>query len=87
MLDLVNRRNLAFMYKERLDVEMFKIIKGSYSHRLSPISSFDLVNSSKRSDWYSRSRIQDDEARFKVALKNCNLTQIGFMKGACVNFK
>lgn len=75
------------MYKERLDVEMFKIIKGSYSHRLSPISNFDLVNFSKRSDWYSRARIQDDAARFKVALKNCNLTQIGFMKGACVNFK
>ena len=49
VLDLVNRRNLAFMYKQRLGVEMFKIIKGSYSHRLSPISNFDLVNFSKRS--------------------------------------
>ena len=49
VLDLVNRRNLAFMYKQRLGVEMFKIIRGSYSHRLSPISNFDLVNFSKRS--------------------------------------
>ena len=31
-LDLVNRRNLAFMCKQRLGVEMFKIIKGSYSN-------------------------------------------------------
>ena len=49
VLDLVNRRNLAFMYKQRLGAEMFKNIKGSYSHRLSPISNFDLVNFSKRS--------------------------------------
>ena len=49
VLDLANRRNLAFIYKQRLGVEMFKIIKGSYSNRLSPISNFDLVNSSKRS--------------------------------------
>lgn len=30
-------------------------------------------------------RIQDDVARFKVALKKCNLEQISFMKGTCVN--
>lgn len=30
-------------------------------------------------------KIQDDVARFKVALKKCNLEQISFMKGTCVN--
>ena len=32
-------------------------------------------------------KIQDDVARFKVALKKCNLEQISFMKGTCVKFK
>jgi len=109
VLNLVNWRNLAFMYKQRLGVEMFKIIKSSYSHRLSP--NFDLANSSRRSLvmrvrrlntefgrqslffrgpilWNginNEAKIQDDVARFKVALKKCNLEQISFMKGTCVN--
>ena len=29
-------------------------------------------------------RIQDEVARFKVALKKCNLEQISLMKGTCV---
>ena len=43
VLDLVNWRNLAFMYEQRLGVEMFKIMKGGYFHRRSPI--FNLANS------------------------------------------
>ena len=30
-------------------------------------------------------KIEDDVAKFKVALKKCNLEQISFMKGTCVN--
>ena len=33
----------------------------------------------------NETKIQDDVARFKVALKKCNLEQISFMNGTCVN--
>ena len=87
---------------------MFKIIKGRYSHRLSP--NFDLVNSSRRSlvmrmrkvftefgrqslffrgpilwnGLNNETRIQDEVARFKVALEKCNQEQISLMRETCV---
>lgn len=33
----------------------------------------------------NETKVQDDVAGFKVALKKCNLEQISFMKGTCVN--
>ena len=35
-------------------------------------------------DLNNETRIQDEVARFKVALKKCNLEQISSMKGTCV---
>lgn len=33
----------------------------------------------------NETKVQDDVAGFKVALKKCNREQISFMKGTCVN--
>ena len=33
----------------------------------------------------NETKVQDDVAGFKMALKKCNLEQISFMKGTCVN--
>ena len=36
-------------------------------------------------DLNNETKVQDDVVGFKVALKKCNLEQISFMKGTCVN--
>jgi len=43
ILALVKWRNVSFMYKQLLGVEMFKVTKENFTHRLSQTS--ELVNS------------------------------------------